>query len=123
MAAAKPTSKPAETRPASKSKDIGIDVPAPSRTCQDKHCPFHGTLPVRGGLLDGVVVSTKMQGTVVVERAYLRYIPKFERYEKRTSRYFAHSPPCLDLQIGKQVQIAECRPLAKNVSFVVIASR
>jgi len=123
MATAKAHKPPAPETAAPGVRDIGIDVPPPARTCQDRHCPFHGTLPVRGGILDGVVVSTKMQQTVVVEREYLRYLPKFERFEKRTSRYFAHEPPCLELQVGNRVQIAECRPLAKNVSFVVIAKR
>ncbi len=49
-------------------RDIGIDVKAPSATCEDKHCPFHGQLPVRGQIIDGVIVSVKMNGSAVVER-------------------------------------------------------
>ena len=104
-------------------RDIGIDVPLPTRPCEDQHCPFHGKLNVRGQSLDGVIVSTKMQLTVVVERSYSRYIQKFERYEKRTRRMLAHAPPCLVLQPGHRVTLMECRPLSKTVSFVVIHNR
>lgn len=104
-------------------RDIGIDVPPPERTCSDPHCPFHGKLPVHGQTFDGVVVSTKMQRTVVVEREYLRYLQKYERYEKRTRRMNVHAPPCLSLAPGHRVTIMECRPLSKTVSYVAIHNR
>lgn len=104
-----------------KARNIGIDVPLPEKSCEDRNCPFHGNLPVRGQIIEGVVVSDKMQSTVIVEREYLWYLKKFERYEKRTSRYPAHSPPCLGVKTGDRVKIMECRPLSKTVSFVVIS--
>ncbi len=104
-------------------RDIGIDVPAPARPCEDPQCPFHGKLSVRGQALEGVVVSTRMQRTVVVERKYLHHSPKFERFEKRTRRMLAHAPPCLGLGAGHKVTMMECRPLSKTVSFVVIRNR
>jgi small subunit ribosomal protein S17 len=106
-----------------KVRDIGVDVKVPVAKCDDVHCPFHGKLSVRGQILDGVVVSTKMDKTAVVERNYLRYIKKFERYEKRTSRISAHCPPCLGVKVGDKVRIMECRPLSKTVSFVIIEKR
>jgi small subunit ribosomal protein S17 len=104
-------------------KDIGIDVKAPQGSCDDKHCPFHGILPVRGQVIDGVVVSVKMQNTAVVEKNYLKYDQKYERYEKRTSRYSAHNPPCLDIKVGDEVKIMECRSISKTVSFVIVEKR
>ena len=104
-------------------RDIGIDVTPPTEKCSDDYCPFHGTLPVRGAVIDGTVVSTKMQNTVIVKKEYTRFVPKWERYEKRTSRYFAHAPPCFKLKDGDNVKIMECRPLSKKVSFVVIERR
>ena len=50
----------------------------------------------------------------------MHYVPKYERYEKRTSIYAAHCPPCIKTKIGDKVRIAECRPLSKTVSFVAI---
>lgn len=108
---------------AGEARDIGIDVPKPTKGCDDPHCPFHGTLPVRGQTLEGTIVSARMQRTVVVEREYLRYIPKYERYEKRTKRMQVHGPPCLDLKEGDRVVLMECRPLAKTVSFVAVHNK
>ena len=119
MAEKKAQKKPAATA-APAARDIGIDVPAPAKACTDPKCPFHGRLPVRGQSLEGVVVSTKMQNTVVIEREYLRYIQKYERYEKRTRRMNVHAPPCLGLLVGNRVTVMECRPLGKTVHFVAI---
>jgi small subunit ribosomal protein S17 len=101
-------------------RDIGVDVSAPSARCNDANCPFHGTLSVRGQIIEGVVVSDKMQKTVVVKKEYRRFIPKYERYEWRTGRYIAHNPSCIDAKVGTKVKIMECKPLAKTKAFVVI---
>jgi small subunit ribosomal protein S17 len=61
-----------------------------------------------------------MNATVVVEREYLHYVKKYNRYEKRRSRYHAHNTPCLNARVGDQVRIAECRPLSKTKNFVVV---
>jgi len=114
----KPTAPSADA--ASGGRDIGIDVPMPAKACTDVKCPFHGRLPVRGQMLEGIVVSTRMQNTVVVQREYLRYIQKYERYEKRTHRLNVHAPPCLGLQVGHRIVAMECRPLGKTVHFVAI---
>jgi len=111
-----PTRKAAHPR----ARDIGLDVRAPKARCDDRHCPFHGRLPLRGQILEGTVVSTAMQRTAVVERVLLHYVPKYERYEKRRRRYLAHSPPCLKVPLGHRVRIAETRPLSKAVSFCIV---
>jgi small subunit ribosomal protein S17 len=61
-----------------------------------------------------------MDKTVVVRRDYLQYVPKYKRYERRHGHVSAHSPSCLEVKQGDHVKIAECRPLSKTVSFVVI---
>jgi len=111
---------PARTPSARRARDIGLDVRAPKARCDDRHCPFHGRLPVRGQVLEGTVVSTGMQRTAVVERTLLHYVAKFERYEKRRRRYLAHAPPCLNVPVGHRVRIAETRPLSKLVSFCIV---
>lgn len=92
----------------------------PKKSCEDRNCPFHGALSIRGRVLDGVVISSKMDKTVVVQREYLQFSPKFVRYERRHSHIPSHNPPCLDVKEGEKVRIAECRPLSKTVSFVVV---
>ena len=43
----------------------------------DKKCPFTGEVSIRGRILTGRVVSTKMTRTIVIRRDYLHYIPKY----------------------------------------------
>ncbi|WP_292461441.1 30S ribosomal protein S17 [Methanolobus sp.] len=101
-------------------KDIGLDVPSPEKECNDVNCPFHGQLPVRGQVLVGTVVSNKMDRTVVIQRKHEMLIKKYQRYEKRQSKIHAHNPDCIDAKVGDIVTIAECRPLSKTKSYVVI---
>lgn len=101
-------------------KYIGLKVGPPAGECSDKNCPFHGTLGVRGQVVEGRVVSTKAQRTAIVEREYSHYVTKFERYERRHSRIAAYKPDCIDAKEGNVVRIAECRPLSKTKSFVVV---
>ena len=99
---------------------MAFSLKKPKKACEDKNCPFHGTLPVRGRVLDGVVISAKMDKTAVIRRDYLHYLPKFKRYERRHSHIAAHNPTCVNVKEGDWVKIAECRPLSKTVSFVVV---
>jgi small subunit ribosomal protein S17 len=99
---------------------MAFSLKKPKKTCEDKNCPFHGLLSVRGRILDGVVISAKMDKTAVIRRDYLHYVPKFKRYERRHSHVAAHNPPCVNVKEGDWVKIAECRPLSKTVSFVVV---
>ena len=99
---------------------MALSLKKPKKSCNDKNCPFHGSLPVRGRVLEGVVVSAKMDKTVIVRRDYLHYVPKFKRYERRHSHIPAHNPPCINAKEGERVKIAECRPISKTVSFVVV---
>ena len=43
----------------------------------DKKCPFTGDVSIRGRILTGRVVSTKMTRTLIIRRDYLHYIPKY----------------------------------------------
>jgi small subunit ribosomal protein S17 len=100
---------------------LGLNVQEPDATCDDENCPFHGQLSVRGQTLEGTVASTDMTKTVVVEREYDVTVPKYDRLMKRRSRVPAHAPPCMDLSEGETVMIAECRPLSKTKSHVVVS--
>ena len=99
---------------------IGIEVTEPKEKCEDPNCPFHGTLPVRGQVLEGIVTSNKAERTITVERSFYKFIRKYERYEKRKSKIQVHIPDCIQVNVGDAVKIAECRPLSKTKNFVVI---
>ena len=108
------------TRAKGKARDIGIKAKPPEQSCKDPKCPWHGTLPVRGRVIEGRIVSAKAQRTAIIEREYFRFIPKYERYERRHSRIVAYKPDCIGVAVGDKVKIAECRPLSKTKRFVVI---
>jgi len=102
-------------------KRIGIMVKnPPTDVCDDELCPYHGHLKIRGKIFQGEVVSSKMDKTVVVEWSYLRKIKKLKRYMRCRTKIAAHNPPCINAREGDVVRIAECRPISKTKSFVVI---
>jgi small subunit ribosomal protein S17 len=101
-------------------RNFGIAVTPPRKDCADLRCPFHGRLSVRGKLLSGIVVSAKAKNMVVVSREFPHQVAKYQRYERSRSRVHAYLPECIDVTEGDEITIAECRPLSKTVSFVVI---
>lgn len=88
--------------------------------CNDRNCPSHGCISVRGASFEGLVSSDKMNKTVIVQRDYTIKVKKYERYKKARSRIPAHNPPCINAKKGDAVKIAECRRLSKTVSFVIV---
>jgi len=68
-----------------------------------------------------MVVSTKMQRTVVIRRDYLHYIRKYNRYEKRHNNISAHCSPAFKrIKDGDIATIGQCRPITKTVRFSVL---
>jgi small subunit ribosomal protein S17 len=104
-------------------RNIGVAVKSPTKECKDDRCPFHGVLSIRGRLFTGNVVSNKAKNMIVVEHEYPHLIKKYKRYERSRSRFHAYLPPCIDTKEGDVVRVAECRPISKTVSFVVIEVR
>ncbi|KAK8237983.1 40S ribosomal protein S11, partial [Phyllosticta capitalensis] len=100
-------------------KDVGLGFRTPKTAIEgsyiDKKCPFTGLVSIRGRILTGTVVSTKMHRTLVIRREYLHYIPKYNRYEKRHKNLAAHVSPAFRVEEGDQVTVGQCRPLSKTV--------
>ena len=88
--------------------------------CNDKKCPYHGNVKVRGATFIGKVISAKPTRTVTVERTLIEYVPKFERYKKKRSRIHAHNPDFVNAKDCYTVLIGETRKLSKTKSFVVL---
>jgi small subunit ribosomal protein S17 len=61
----------------------------------------------------GVVVSNKMQKTVVVAVENLVKHGMYQKYIKRTNKFLAHSEQS-DINVGDRVIIEETRPLSKR---------
>ena len=104
-------------------RNIGIKVNEQTRDCQDKNCPFHGELSIRGKLFDGKVTGAKAKQTITLTKDEPIYFSKFKRYARGKSTIHAHVPGCLDVASGDNVLTAECRPISKSVSYVVIEVR
>jgi small subunit ribosomal protein S17 len=61
----------------------------------------------------GVVVSNKMQKTVVVAVENLVQHGMYQKYIRRTSKFLAHNERP-DLNVGDRVLIEETRPMSKR---------
>ncbi len=104
-------------------KNIGLEVKEPKRECSDKNCPFHGKLSIRGKLFDGKVTGNKAKQTITLQKDNAIYFTKFKRYARGKSTIHAHVPACIDIESGDRVLTAECRPISKSVSYVVVEVR
>ncbi|KAJ5492788.1 40S ribosomal protein S11-A, partial [Penicillium diatomitis] len=105
-------------------KEVGLGFRTPKTAIEgtyiDKKCPFTGLVSIRGRILTGRVVSTKMHRTIVIRREYLHYVPKYNRYEKRHKNLAAHVSPAFRVEEGDWVTVGQCRPLSKTVRFNVL---
>jgi len=105
-------------------RNVGLGFKTPqeaiSGTYIDKKCPFTGNVSIRGRILRGYVISTKMKRTLVIRRDYLHYIKKYNRFEKRHSNTPAHVSPAFIVKEGDVVTVGQCRPLSKTVRFNVL---
>ncbi len=89
--------------------------------CNDKKCPFHGSLSIRGRRFQGVVTSMYSK-TAIIEFERRIYYPKYERYSKAKTKLHAHVPDCIasTVKIGSLVRVGECRPLSKTVHHIIL---
>jgi len=71
------------------------------------------TVPGQRKVRKGVVVSDKMDKTVVVLVERLVQHPTYKKYMRQRKKYKAHDPDnrC---RVGDQVSIVETRPLSKE---------
>ncbi len=66
--------------------------------------------------LIGLVASSKMDKTVVVEVTRRVMHPVYQKYIKRRKRYKAHDA-ANDCREGDRVLIEECRPISKHKTW------
>ena len=103
-------------------RNIGIPVKKSAKPPIDdeENNPFNGSLSIRGKLFEGIVVNAKAKHTVTIEKKSSINFSKFRRYGRSKNRIHAHVPSNLDIGEGDRVIAAECRPISKSVSFVII---
>jgi small subunit ribosomal protein S17 len=91
-----------------------------SDSFNDRDCPFHGKLKVRGRIFEGKV-KKKFPRRVVIEFERMIYVKKYERYAREKTRIHARLPDCMKekVNVGNIIRVRECRPLSKIIHFVV----
>ena len=67
----------------------------------------------------GIVVSDKMDKSVVVAVMRVRRHPLYKKTVRSTKKYLAHSPQN-DVHVGDRVLIEETRPLSKRKHWRVV---
>lgn len=70
-------------------------------------------------ILKGIVVSDKMDKTVVVSVSRFEKHAKYQKYLKINKKYKAHDETN-SCKVGDSVSIVESRPLSKDKHFVVV---
>lgn len=71
-------------------------------------------------ILQGVVVSDKMDKTIVVQVERRVMHPIYKKFVRRTKKYAAHDEANAH-KVGETVRIRECRPISKRKCWEVIA--
>lgn len=69
--------------------------------------------------LTGVVVSNKMNQTIVVREERKVKHPKYGKYIKRSTKIHAHDADNA-AGMGDLVTVKECRPLSKTKSWMLV---
>lgn len=73
-------------------------------------------------LISAVVVSDKMDKTVVVKVTRYKEHPKYKKRYKVSKKYKAHSEKN-EYKIGDRVLIQEHRPISKDKAWVVVKKK
>jgi len=73
----------------------------------------------KGNILKGVVVSDKMDKTVVVSVSRFIKHPKYGKYYKVNKKYKAHDEEN-KCKMGDKVEITETRPISKDKKFKIL---
>ena len=71
-------------------------------------------------VLQGVVVSDKMDKTVVVRVERRVMHPVYKKFIRRSKKYAAHDETNAH-KVGETVRIEECRPISKSKRWTVVA--
>lgn len=103
-----------------KQKTIGIEVKSPKNKCEDKNCPFHGNLKIRGRMFTGKIMSKDTHKTAKVQWKTQVLIKKYERFKTKLSKIKVHNPRCIDASVGDIVKVAETKPISKTKKFVIV---
>lgn len=72
-------------------------------------------------IFEGVVVSTKMNKTIVVEITRRTPHPLYKKLIKRSSKFNVDNTGFENVEVGNKVKIVETRPISKNKYFKILS--
>src|SRR6185437_3610240 len=73
-------------------------------------------------ILEGVVVSDKMDKTIVVKVERRVQHPIYKKFIRRSKKYHAHDEAnAFKGKVGERVRIRECRPISRTKTWEVFA--
>jgi len=70
-------------------------------------------------ILQGVVISDKMDKTIVVKVERRVMHPIFKKFIRKSKKYAAHDENN-QFKVGDVVRIAECKPISKSKTWEVL---
>jgi len=77
------------------------------------------TARARRKVRDGVVVSNKMDKTIVIAIVERVRHPKYDKFVTRTKKLYVHDE-ANDAKVGDRVRVTETRPLSKTKRWRVV---
>ena len=100
-------------------RNVGLGFKTPKLALEgsyvDKKCPFTGNVSIRGRILKGMVISTKMTRTVVIRRDYLNWCGKYRIVAASLTVHCSRrSPYCT--QAASRRDIRTCRSTSRPAS-------
>jgi small subunit ribosomal protein S17 len=69
--------------------------------------------------ISGVVISTKMKDTIIVEVESYKKHPKYEKFIKKTKKFSVHDSGNTSKE-GEKVKIKEVKPISKTKKFTLV---
>ena len=90
-----------------------------NKTTKKEKAEKTGEKPKNGKELSGIVTSTKMKDTVVVQVSRFVKHPKYAKYVSIHKKFKAHDVGNTKT-LGEKVTIVECAPISKDKHFKVI---
>ncbi|MGA0063910.1 MAG: 30S ribosomal protein S17 [Ilumatobacteraceae bacterium] len=77
------------------------------------------TARARRKVRDGIVVSNKMDKTIVIAIVERVRHPKYDKFVTRTKKLYVHDE-ANDAKVGDRVRVTETRPLSKTKRWRVV---
>ena len=75
---------------------------------------------VRGKLIEGKIIKKKSKKTAHIEITRTKFIPKYERYLVKKSKFAVHVPEDIDVSVNDIVLCGETKKISKTKSMIII---